>query len=60
MGTEGIQFTQNGGSMTVINAMRCKGTSYSCEGGTLRLFNRICIKDADNKANEENVTITID
>ena len=53
MGTEGIQFTQNGGSMTVINAMRCRGTSYSCESGTLRLYNPICINDV----NEENVTI---
>lgn len=56
MGTEGIQFTQNGGSMTVVNAMRCNGTSYSCESGTLRLYNCICIKDVS----EENVTITID
>lgn len=54
MGAAGIQFSQSGeSSMTVINAMRCHGTSYNCEGGTLRLYNRICINDVK----EENVTI---
>lgn len=51
MGDTGIQFVQSDGSMTVINAMRCNGTSYSCERGTLRLYNPICINDV----NEENV-----
>lgn len=53
MGTDGVQFTQEGGSMTVINAMRHVGTSYSCTSGTLRLFNRIAINITD----EENAII---
>ena len=50
---EGVQFTQNSGSMTVINAMRCKGKSYEYVSGKLELFNRICIDNIE----EQNETI---
>ena len=49
IGDDGVQFTQHGGSMVVINAMRWNGKSYAYLSGNLLLYNRICINDITEK-----------
>lgn len=39
----------NGGELTVINAMRYNGVSYSKSGGVLRLYNRLTINHKDEE-----------
>ena len=49
MAEDGVQLTQDGGSMTVINCMRCHGKSYECIDGKLAMYNRITIDDKTEK-----------
>lgn len=49
MAEDGVQLTQNGGSMTVINCMRCHGKSYECTDGKLAMYNRVTIDDKTEK-----------
>lgn len=49
MAMDGVQLTQDGGSMTVINCMRCHGNSYECVDGKLAMYNRITIDDKDEQ-----------
>ncbi len=53
---EGVQMTMNGGSMTVVNAMRWGGISFLHEKGFLKLYNRFehCFQsELDGDAIEE-------
>lgn len=43
------QTVMNGGELTVINAMRYNGVSYSHNGGTLRLYNRLTINNKEEE-----------
>ena len=49
IGDDGAQFTQESGSMTVINAMRYNGHSYDCLGGSVSFYNRIGIRETKEK-----------
>ena len=53
---EGVQMTMDGGSMTVVNAMRWGGKSFIHEKGILRIYNRFehCFQsELDGDAIEE-------
>ncbi len=56
---EGVQMTMNGGSMTVVNAMRWGGKSFVHEKGILKIYNRFehCFQsELDGDAIEETYT----
>ena len=47
------QFTQNGGSMTVINTLRYNGYSYELIAGKINLYNRIAVNEVGERTVEK-------
>jgi hypothetical protein len=45
IGRKTPQMVMNSGKMVIINSMRYNGTSYSHNGGTLEMYNRLTIND---------------
>jgi hypothetical protein len=45
IGRKTPQMIMNSGKMVIINSMRYNGTSYSHNGGTLEMYNRLTIND---------------
>lgn len=53
LGRTGSMLIQNGGDMTCINVLRCRGFSYELLAGDINLYNRHAINEAGERTTEK-------